>query len=357
MAIPSGKFYQYGAFPGIKDYSNEPAKWDLADLCESDSSWREGKREFKNIKVNGRPISVPFVPAATYDVVKTITTDYKQGDNVIVKFPQIGTFPTALYPNKSILDNSNIVYGWFEGNDSASKTLRITRNLDGWYVDHVNQFPKSVFYRGIVPQRIAIFLQGAGAGGGSQAGSLGGGGGSGACALFISPVSDFELILGQSGATNRRGGGAAIQAPQGISLSNITCGGGEVGRTIGSGGEGGKFSIYQWGLSGGLYANGVSGAGMNFAGKDFEENPMPLYDDIRCGFTIAKKTGGSSGSGIGGGGGASALSNGGDGGTRGAALTQPGYGAGGGGTHNTNSTLIESRGGKSLAVIYFGYSA
>lgn len=383
MAIPSGKYYdKIGDF-----YGSNIKKRDLSEVCESDLAGGHNRinesstQYFTGYKNNGNMINIPNYPSqSSAPKMKLVSLNYKYDSNPI-RLPYIGSVPSMFNITQT---NPGIIHKLIEGPDSGNVTHNISYNEStGWEVDD-EIFPPSVFYKGIVPHYIIVLLQGAGGGGGSRsaAGSQsfgGGGGGSGATAWCVCTMGSFKIRLGAPGAANEDGGAAALNSP--ISTETITAMGGSCGKiriNMGSnetGGAGGTVFISGLSYNGGSGHSGFKGGNNGIiqsgggasgtAGGSTGTQGIWLYDSTDWSYDIQYSGGAAT---TGGGGGASYFANGAAGGGTPETYpgtqqikdhhnpTQPGYGAGGGGS-NADVRSSAGPGGKACAVIYFGYSA
>lgn len=384
MAIPSGKFYDK-----ISDfYGSNIQKRDLSEVCESDKAGGHNRISGLPIQYltgykNGSSttISIPnYPPLSSASKMKLISLNYNIGGTPI-KIPYIGSLPSMFDINQT---NPGIVYRLIEGPASGNVIHTITCNESiGWRIDD-ETIPPSAFYKGIVPHYVIVLLQGAGGGGGSRTygGSQsfgGGGGGSGATAWCVCTMGSFEISLGTQGAVDKDGGAAALNSP--VSTETITAMGGSCGKirtSVGSnetGGAGGTVFVSGLSYNGGSGHSGFKGGnngltqqgggGLGTAGGSTGAQGIWLYDSTDWSYSIQYSGGAAT---TGGGGAASYFANGANGGGTPETYpgtqtikdyhnpTQPGYGAGGGGS-NDDTRSSAGPGGKSCAVIYFGYSA
>jgi len=375
MAFPSDKFYD----KIINPFTAKEEKRDLSEVCESDLASGYNRitglpYQLLNYKYNGNQISIPNYPKASdAPAMKLVSLNYKDSSQPL-KIPYIGTVPSMFDITKS---NPGIAYKILEGPEVGGNTItyKVTYNDDeGWLVNGEVVWAKNNFYKGIVPHHVAIILQGAGGGGGgpsSQTGSYatfgGAGGGSGATIWLVCTMGYFHIRLAAPGG-QETGGGAAILADPFTTLRYISAGGGGAGGKYTSKGSGGTIDMYELTYEGGRGQLGVSGgqggllAPASVAGSDGTGILHPglyFYNSLNWSYQAKAFDGGvgSSVAGQGGGGAASFFSNGADGATAGNIIpSQPGYGAGGGGAF-ASINAKGGPGGKSCAVIYFGYSA
>lgn len=385
MAFPSGKFYdKIGDF-----YGSSVRERDLSEVCESDMAGGHNRISGLPIQYltgykNGSSttISIPNYPSlSSAPKMKLVSLNYKIGGTPI-EIPYIGSVPSMFDINQT---NPGIIYRLLSGPDSGTTTFNVSYSeSDGWRIDDRVLLPPSVFYKGIAPHYVVVLLQGAGGGGGSRsAGGYqsfgGGGGGSGATAWCVCTMGSFKINLGAPGAANEDGGAAALNSP--FSTETITAHGGGCGKirinmsSNETGGAGGAVFISGLSYNGGSGHSGFKGGnngiiqsgggGEGTAGGSTGQQGLWLYDSTDWSYGI-QYTGGAASTG--GGGGASYFADGAAGGGTPELYpgtqqvkdyhnpTQPGYGAGGGGS-NADVRSSAGSGGKSCAVIYFGYSA